>query len=427
MPGQFEIITTYGVLALVFIILATDRFSPALVAAAGAAALMATGILPTHAMLSVFGNSAPITIACMMIIASALSEAGVLDLIGYKIEELGKDNPLKAIIPLFGFVFILSGFMNNTPAVIVLAPLLIELGRKLDKSPYRYLIPLSYVAILGGMTTLIGTSTNILVDSIAQEHGQKPFHIFEITAPALLMAAGGLVLMTITNRFLLPDERQSLTRGRLAEMLNFSKPRKRDFHPVKSAFSIATLIMVVGMAALDVMPIAGLAFIGAVFVIVTGCITARKAYEDMDWSVLLLIFGMLGIGKAMHESGSAKLLIDQFVGIAAGLDPIIILAGLYLLTSFLTETVTNNAVAVILTPLVIGMCETLGLNVRPFLIVLMLASSAAFATPIGYQTNTYVYIKGGYKFKDFIKVGLPMNILMWLMAICIVPVFWDLQ
>lgn len=142
------------------------------------------------------------------------------------------------------------------------------------------------------------------------------------------------------------------------------------------------------------MPIAGLAFIGAVCVILTGCISMQQAYESMDWSILLLIFGMLGIGQAMQETGAAQLLVENIVDVIKPYGPVVILAGLYLLTSILTETLTNNAVAVILTPLVISLCESLGLNVRPYLIALMLASSASFATPIGYQTNTYVYMKG---------------------------------
>lgn len=424
---DFDIIVSFSVLAAVFLILMTDRVRPFLVAIGGAGVLMILGVLPTSKMLDVFSSSAPIMIACMMVIATALSEAGVLDKFADYIEDIAKDNPVKALVLLFAIVLVISAFINNTPTVIILAPVLIDLGRKLNKRPYRYLIPLSFFAIMGGMTTLIGTSTNILVDSIAQDNGLEPFYIFEITAPALVMACAGIAFMAFMGRYMLPEGRERLTRLKVSRMFRFKKPERREFDPLKAVLSIGTLCTVVLLAAVNIMPIAGLALIGAIFLIVTGTIKPYQAYENMDWSILLLIFGMLGIGAALEESGAANVLVKSLVEYTAGLGPVVILAGLYLLTSILTETVTNNAVAVILTPIVITMTQNLGLEPRPYLIAVMLAASASFATPIGYQTNTYVYVKGGYKFTDFLRIGVPMNLLMWALAVILIPLFWDLK
>jgi di/tricarboxylate transporter len=172
------------------------------------------------------------------------------------------------------------------------------------------------------------------------------------------------------------------------------------------------------------MPIAGLAMIGTVVVILTGCVSAELAYKTIDWRILLLIFGMLGVGTAMQNTGAAMLLAGHVVGWVDQLGPVFILAAVYLLTSILTEMMTNNAVAIILTPIVISLATTLGYEPRPFIVAIMLGASASFATPIGYQTNTFVYAAGGYKFNDFLKIGVPMNIIMLIVATAVIPIFW---
>ena len=139
----------------------------------------------------------------------------------------------------------------------------------------------------------------------------------------------------------------------------------------------------------------------------------------------MLIFGMLGIGMAMEKSGAMELLVTTAVQYIEPLGPVVILGIVYLLTSFLTEIITNNAVAIVMTPIVIGMAHTLGLDPKPFIVAVMMAASASFATPIGYQTNTFVYAAGGYKFTDFLRVGVPMNIIMWIVAMLVIPLFWS--
>jgi len=178
-------------------------------------------------------------------------------------------------------------------------------------------------------------------------------------------------------------------------------------------------------SALDLMPIAGLSFIGALIVIITGCVRPEQAYRAIDWHILLLIFGMLGIGIALENSGAMALIVEQAVRLVQPFGPFVILALVYLLTSILTEFVTNNAIAAVMTPIVIGLAASLGLDPRPFIVAVMFAASASFATPIGYQTNTFVYAAGGYRFRGFLKIGIPMNLVMWLVAMIVIPLFWD--
>ncbi|MFT6106859.1 MAG: di/tricarboxylate transporter [Rickettsiales bacterium] len=616
---------TFAVLIAVFVAFIKEIIEPHIVALTGMVVLLIVGALSTEDMLKVFSNSAPITIACMFVISAALDHTGVLDGLGNFLLKISSKNRLLGIMLMIGIVLFISAFMNNTPVVIILTPVIITLANKLKDYPSKYLIPLSYAAIMGGTCTLIGTSTNILVNSIAQENGQPAFGMFEITAPGLIMAAAGLTFMALFAKYLLPERMapkdeflkdvaikrflaeitipknstligksineikftqdedyeiidlvrkdsstrmfgipviggfmqkmfsknkktpdkknkistfrdiplecgdritfklekdeiielqkyvgiqfdpeqdpssqsmptkkiivsegilltnsnfigrkikdlalrrsygcfalglhhndQHITGVELAEtilkegdslilegakndlerlfanerILDSSAVRRVPLKKKKAAIAIATIIGVVSLSAFGIMPIAGLAMIGTVVVILTGCVSAELAYKTIDWRILLLIFGMLGVGTAMQNTGAAMLLAGHVVGWVDQLGPVFILAAVYLLTSILTEMMTNNAVAIILTPIVISLATTLGYEPRPFIVAIMLGASASFATPIGYQTNTFVYAAGGYKFNDFLKIGIPMNIIMLVVATAVIPIFWPFK
>jgi di/tricarboxylate transporter len=184
---------------------------------------------------------------------------------------------------------------------------------------------------------------------------------------------------------------------------------------------------IVLLATFDVLPIAALAVIGAALVLLTRCLDADEAFDSIDWRTLTLIFAMLGIGAGLDQTGAVELLVAGLVPWLSGLPPIFVLAAVYAIGSLLTEVVTNNAVAIVMTPIAIGVAQQLGLDPRPFVIALMFAASASFATPIGYQTNTLVYGAGGYRFMDFMKIGVPMNLLAGIVVVFLVPLIWPLQ
>ncbi|MFA5593278.1 MAG: SLC13 family permease [Micavibrio sp.] len=624
MLEHFNLFFTFFVLICVFVGFIKERIEPFIIALSGMAILMLTGALETNDMLRVFSNSAPVTIACMFVLSAALDRTGVIDAMGRFLLNISGKNGLAGIIVLMGVVIIVAAFMNNTPVVIIFTPVVIAVAKKLRHYPSKYLIPLSYITMLGGTCTLIGTSTNILVDGIAQEYGQPAFTMFEITVPGLFLVTAGVLYLGIFGRFLLPnrmppqnsadeetvekrfvaeaiipvdspligrtlnevrftnregyeiidlvrrergsrlnvggaltaflstlrnnnnpalpdqadkplsplrdipleagdrlvfkaekdeliqlknhigvefdtdkarfsealpprqvvivegvippgsemagkrikdlrlrrrygcfviglhrqtrnitgDIGQAVLRendtivlegpeeelGRLFEgeqILSASQLRQRELDTKRAPIAIATLVGVVSWSAMGLMPIAGLAFIGAMVVILTGCVTPERAYKAIDWRILLLIFGMLGIGSAMENTGAMQLIVESVVKLVEPYGPIVILAIVYLMASILTEFITNNAVAVIMTPIVIGLATSLGLDPRPFIVAVMFAASASFATPVSYQTNTFVYAAGGYKFVDFIKVGMPLNIIMWIVTVTVIPFFWE--
>jgi len=236
---------------------------------------------------------------------------------------------------------------------------------------------------------------------------------------------GNTVLRENDTLFLEGPEDELTKLFEIEQILSASQIRQRDLDTRRAPIAIITILAVVALSALNIMPIAGLSFLGALVVILSGCVTAERAYKTIDWRILLLIFGMLGVGAAMENTGAMELVVKHTVELVEPLGPIVILAIVYLLTSILTEIVTNNAVAIVMTPIVIGLATTLGLDPRPFIVAVMFAASASFATPIGYQTNTFVYAAGGYKFKDFLKIGVPLNIIMLIVAMIVIPLFWS--
>ena len=174
------------------------------------------------------------------------------------------------------------------------------------------------------------------------------------------------------------------------------------------------------------MPIAGLALIAAAVVIALGCIDHQEAYKAIQWDILMLIFGMLALGMAMENSGAAALLVNSIAAPVGVFGPLAALAVVYLLTSTITELISNNATAILMTPIAIGLAQSLEVDPRAFVVAVMFAASASFATPIGYQTNTLVYTAGGYKFSDFARIGLPLNLFFFAVAMLVIPLFWPL-
>ncbi|MEL6978550.1 MAG: SLC13 family permease [Pseudomonadota bacterium] len=447
--------------------------------------LLLFGVLEVAELGRLFVGGAVFTIAMMFVLSAALERAGCLAALGAVIARLAGRSGAAALALLMGAALLASAMMNNTPVVIVMTPLAIALGRAMGLAPSRLLIPLSYAAIFGGMTTLIGASTNILVSGLAQERGLEPIGMFEMTAPALIMAAAGFAYMMLIGRFLLPDRsprprgpalashvalrarlaleataaaatrvlasssRHALASGapagegvadhapperagvlesamrlgaRAPEALTEAQPR--DASPGKAALAIAVIALVMGLAALGVAPIAWLAGLGALIVVLGGGLTLGQAARAIDWSVIGLIIGMIGLSIAFEKAGGAALAVEALTTWGDGLSPAAMLLLLFLATSALTELVSNSAAALLATPVALALAAHLGVDPKPFLFAVMVAASASFATPVGYQTNTLVYRAGGYRFIDFLRIGLPLNLLFAGMSALLLPIFF---
>jgi di/tricarboxylate transporter len=428
---------TLLVLAAVVAAMIWDKLRADVVALAGAAVLLMTGVVRPIQLQSAFASPAIIALASLFVIAYAMELSGLLDasirgLVGL-CRRIGRAG-LWIVIALAGGA---SAFLNNTPIVVLSAPLVREAAKSLNLSPKCFLMPLSYAAVLGGCCTLIGTSTNLLVNDMAGVAGQPKFGIFEITPVGLAVAvAGGLYLLFFSGRLIKGDisngesidealdqrREPGLAGAQVGTAKAFATYRK--FRPLKAIASLSVFIAVIALAALSVAPIAACAFAGAVLLILLRVITADEAYSGLRPDVLMLIAGMLALGIALNVSGVAAAATAAIIGNLEGLSPLIALIVVYGATLFATEILSNATVAVLFTPLAVSLAEALQVSPRPFLVAVMIAGSAAFATPFGYQTNVLVYQMGGYNYLDFVKVGLLLNLITWVAAVVAIQIYF---
>jgi len=432
----FDQVAALFVLLAVMAALVWGKLRSDVVALTGAAALLGLGVIRPVEAQGAFASPALIALASLFVIAYAMELSGLLDLLIERSILLCRRLGATGIWIAIGLCGAVSAFLNNTPIVVLSAPVVRDMALSLKLPPQRFLIPLSYVTILGGMCTLIGTSTNLLVNDMARAAGQPAFNLFDVTPVALTIAAAGAVyLVLVAPRLLRPRELgQAAPYAELVEEVaersegSVGDPHvfveRRPLRPRQAAASLAVFVGVVAVAALGYAPIAASAFTGAVLLIVTRVISADEAYRGLRPEILLLIAGMVVIGLSLEVSGLAAAATGLLTAAVKGLGPHAALALLYGATLLLTEVLSNAAVAVLLTPVAVALAESLGLSPQPFIVGVMMSASAAFATPFGYQTNVLVYEIGRYTYMDFVRVGLPLNLITWAVAVAAIPVFF---
>lgn len=584
---SWDIVATLAVTFIAVFLFATEKIRMDAVAVLVLSSLVLLGQIDTKSALSGFSNSATVTVTAMFVLAAGLQNSGALDSIGGLLAKV--KTPWLFILVLCGVNAAISPFVNNTAVVAVLIPIVIAASQNINLAPSKSLIPLSFASQMAGVCTLIGTSTNLLVNSIAQNQGHSGFGMFEFAPLGIIFFLVGTVYLLLTSRFLLPESRLQLEEGvgfgkyvselkvnknsvligkslaesglieefslfavgllrngerlstpshqvlqkhdiillrgesadlsgarekyglhhvvygrrdldeddfddlmiaevmisptsrwvggtipilqqrwnkdatvlglqrrsrvirerlrgisfKMGDILLLTLPKEdmddlrkdKDFIVLSSdlvkteeswraKFALWVMVGVVGTAAIGIVPIAISSLVGAVAMCLAGCLTADEAYQSIDWKIILVIAGLLPLGEAMANSGAAQFIVDNTLGKVGHFGPLVVLTVLYLLTSTLTEFMSNAGTAVLLTPIAISTAQALGVDASPFIIAVMFAAATSFMTPVGYQTNTMVYGAGGYKFGDFIKIGLPLNIIFWILGVIFIPVFF---
>lgn len=573
-----SIVLTLAILAVAIFLFVTEKLRVDVVALIVLASVLVLGLVKPHEALAGFSNEATITVAAMFVLSAGLGRSGALQGLGRVLARSRR--PTLALLGILLVVGPASAFINNTAAVAVLIPVVLTAAAAAHRAPSKFLIPLSYLAQVGGVCTLVGTSTNLLVNSLAIQAGHSGFSLFEFSGLGVVFLLVGAGYLVLTAPWLLPnrtvpsaeshetgkyvtdlrvtadssligrtvadartveqhrvyvlalirDEERHweprlsiiaegdtlLVQGDWSRLMAFAdthrltlaKPRQGDSPSVlieamvptnsrlaghtlkeipflqqheaqilavhrrgeilrdriqtlplavgdlvllalparelpalrrdsalvvvsereagqvdwpKAMTSVGILAAVILAAGLGWLPIVAAALLGCIALVLLGCLTPDEAYEAIDWRVIVLLAGVFPLGIAIQTSGLADWLVTHTLAPLGSVAPLLALGALYLCTALLTEVMSNNAAAVLLTPIALGTAATLGVDAKPFLIAVMFAASTAFATPVGYQTNTMVYGAGGYRFTDFLKIGLPLNLLFLLLAILAIP------
>lgn len=573
------------ILLAMFVLLARETYPNEVVAFCAAAVFLATGILPFEVGLTVLSNPAPWTIAAMFVIVGALVRTGSLEWLTRRVMTRAERSPRAAVIGLMATVLLTSSFVNNTPIVVVMIPVLIQVAQKLEVSPSKLMMPLSYITIIGGTVTLIGTSSNLIIDGVAYSMGLEHFSIFEVTPLALVIAVWGCAYMALAGPRLLPDRdsmasmlsgrrsRRYLTevlippdsdlvgaevtsvvafkrsdvrlvdvvrggeslrnklagvtlrvgdrvvlRTKVGELLNLqkdksisqkdqlssvetatvevliapdckmigktlgsmqlrrrygvyplaihrrnqnigqldelvvqvgdtlllegtpediqnfanemnmvdvSRPTEQAYRRSHAPIPIICLAGIVILAAVGAAPILGLSIMAMAIIFLTRCIDVEEAFSFINGRLITLILSMLAIAKGLEDSGAVQMIVDLITPVLSLMPAFFVIWGVYLLTSLLAETV-NYTVAIVITPVAVGIGATLGVDPRGLVVAVMLATALTFSTPIGYQTHMMVYGPGGYQFMDFVKFGTPLSLSCGIIASAIIPFLWPL-
>ena len=592
---DIDVIITLSVIGVAIVLFATEALRVDIVAILIMLTLMLTGVITTEQGVAGFSNKATITVAFMFILSAALLKTGALQYTAHKLSDTFRYNFNLGIVLMMVLIAIISAFINNTPVVAIFIPVIIQIAHSSGQSPMKMLIPLSFASIFGGMCTLVGTSTNILVSGIAEEKGLDPIGMFEMTPVGLVLLVIGILYMLIIGKKLLPNKKRSddeLTetfdvkeyiteiellenskavgckimdsdlireidldiieirrngskftlpqgdfilkagdilkvrsnvkrikdlkdkvkvdvtsrvkigdddlRGKfstLVEMVvtsnsdinnktlksidfrrkyraiplaikhrediihenlyetplksvdiilsevktHFIKELKKlensqeapfvllsedkitDFDKRKFIIVMSAIFGMITLATLGLMHIMVGAILAVMLLVLFRVLSMKEAYEAVNWKIIFLLAGALSLGKALHNTeldmSIASMLIDEL----GGFGPVAVLSGLYFSTSMLTEIMSNNASAALMAPIAIATAQSLGVDVMPFIITVTIAASASFMTPIGYQTNTMVFSAGQYRFSDFFKVGVLLNLSFWIVSSFLIP------
>jgi len=424
------------VLLFMTISLVAEFARPEIIIFFSMAILILTGVLTPDEALQGFSNQEIITIALLFIIAGAIQQSGILGVVFKKL--LKKDiRPSQNIIRLMLPISAISAFMNNTPIVVMLMP---EIRKWCQKNQYpvsKLLIPLSYATIFGGMVTLIGTSTNLVVQGMLIAHGLPGMSMFELTVIGLPAAIIGILYMAFVGYWILPNnkdvEESAAEASREIDKLVNSN---NDYHVIsrnwyrligsqKPKIIVGTLLMTILLAGSQLVSMFNAALLGVLILFVTKAITFQDMRQFIPFNILLLIASSFGIGYAISSTGTADFLVNQFFLLfGGGLDGIWIVIIVYLITNILTQVIANSAVAALMFPIVLSLSQHSSVSLMALVLTMTVAASASFAIPIGYQTNLIVYGPGRYKFVDFLKVGIPLSLLYMIVTVSVVALIW---
>lgn len=494
-----------------------DKMRPGMILFSVVVLFLCSGILTPKEMLEGFSNKGMITVALLFLISEGVRQSGALGQLIKKLLPQGETTVFKAQVRMLPTISFVSAFLNNTPVVVIFAPIIKRWAESVKLPATKFLIPLSYVTILGGVCTLIGTSTNLVVDGMILDAGYKGFSMFELGRVGIFIALAGILYLLFFSSRLLPDVRKDtvgddekeadssslhrveavigprfpginkrvgdfnferhygaevkeIKRGGESIVDNLARTKFREGDTLvlladdsfistwgdssvfvllangkdvelnssrkKRWLALTLLVLMIVGATVGELPFMeelvpeidlDMFFFAAVTTVImawTKLFPARKYTKYISWDILITIACAFAISRAMVNSGVADMIAAGIIDMSDDYSPHVLLVVLFIITNLFTELITNNAAAALAFPLALSLSNQLGVSPMPFFVVICIAASASFSTPIGYQTNLIVQGIGNYKFTDFIRVGLPLNMLTFIISVLLIPLIW---
>ncbi len=423
-------ITTLCVLAVAAFLFVTELIPLAVTAMAACTALGILGVLPSKQVYAGLSNSTVVLFGGMFVIGAAMFKTGLAEAIGlWVVNKAGtREVPLMGAIMLVTIA--LSSVSSNTGTVACLMPVIIGIANAAHVAPSKELMPLAIAANVGGTITMIGTPPNVIVTGALSAAGLPSFGFFEFAFIGIPLSIIVLVYMLTIGRKTIPEHGAGEMDEEAVKAAKEEAGASDDNAPKnKTKMIISGLIMVGVVAAmalnLKTVPLHTAAVTGAILCVITGCLKEKEAYAGIDWVTIFLFAGMLSVATAMDKTGAGKLIADTVVNMMGDHpNPLVLCAVLYLISNVLTQFMSNTAAAALLAPIGISIAQSIGADPKPVLMALGIAASMAYATPMATPPNTLVLGPGGFTFNDYVKVGVPLCVITFIVSVLLIPIFW---
>ena len=423
-------IITLCVLAVAAFLFVTELIPLAVTAMAACTALGILGVLPAKQVYAGLSNSTVVLFGGMFVIGAAMFKTGLAETIGLAVVRKAGTKE----VPLMGAIMIvtiaLSSVSSNTGTVACLMPVVIGIANAANIPASKELMPLAIAANVGGTITMIGTPPNVIVTGALSAAGLPSFGFFEFALIGVPLSVVVLAYMLTIGRKTIPAKSAGAMDEEAVKAAKEEAGASDDNAPKsKTKMWISGLILigvVVAMALnLKTVPLQTAAVTGAILCVITGCLKEKEAYAGIDWVTIFLFAGMLSVATAMDKTGAGKLIADTVVGMMGDHpNPIVLCAVLYLISNVLTQFMSNTASAALLAPIGISIAQSIGADPKPVLMAIGIAASMAYATPMATPPNTLVLGPGGFSFNDYVKVGVPLCIITFIVSVIIIPIFW---
>lgn len=408
--------TAIGILVVAFILFFTEALPLAITSMLVPIALAfpGVGILPGKSAFQNFGEQWVVTFMAIFIVGEAIFRTGLASKIGDAILSIAGTKPRRIIVIMGTTIGIISAFLSNSATMALFAPVLVSVARTAGLKPSQILMPMAFFICLGGNMTLMGASSKGVLNGLMEKMDVAAFGFFDYTPIGVVLFAIGILYFGLIGWKLLPivDAAES---DEGEKKKNVMRPEKMVYAVI--AFAIVIITMASGWLA---PPVA--AMVGMVIVVVSGCLTIKEAYESVNWTTIFLFAGMLAMGDALVATGADVMIayyVSQFIS-----SPMVLLIAIYVLTMVITNFMSNTAAAAVATPIAISSAVQFGVSPLPYCMAVGIAASLCFMTPVATPANTIAFGLGGYKFKDFAKVGLPLQLLMTIAGIIFIPIFF---